>query len=197
MNPTTTTPTDLAIVEKLAIEKLENSLTRDSLSDLAKSGRRSLLLVDCSGSMSHMTASGECSKIDALRDVVETLRGQHTFPVASFGGRGVGVGLVDAIPNPGGMTPLAEAIEFGTSEGANHLVVITDGLPDSESAAFNAAGKFGGPIDVFYIDDGNEAGRRFARQLAKMTGGAVDITDMSDRKALASGIAGLLGDGSN
>jgi len=78
---TTTAPTMSAAT---ALERVQKSLTRSSLSDLARSTRRSMLLADVSASMHATIASGE-RRIDALRTVVETLRATHPIPVAAFG----------------------------------------------------------------------------------------------------------------
>lgn len=176
-----------------AVDRLNRSLEKNSLDDLVKARtRRSLLLVDCSDSMSSRIRTGERA-IDALRKVVKGLRETHPVPVAAFGS--LGVALVDGIPEPCGSTPLHLAIEYGTREGATHLVVVTDGQPDSQTAAFEAARLFGHPIDVFYIGDGDDEGARFAAELARRTGGTAHLTDLLQQKALTTKIAGLLGDG--
>jgi Mg-chelatase subunit ChlD len=193
---TTTTITDaasLAVVEKQAVDRLNKSLSKSSLDDFLNAGRQSLLLVDCSSSMSAYIRTGG-TRIAKLRQVVDDLREQGPVPVAEFSGRGVRV--VDSVPAPQGGTPLADAIEFGHREGANHLVVVTDGCPNSETAAFDAARRFANVIDVFYIGDGNDRGARFAEELAKMTGGTAHLTDLCDGKKLTAGIRALIGDGS-
>jgi Mg-chelatase subunit ChlD len=176
-----------------AIDRLNRSLEKSSLDDLVKARtRRSLLLVDCSDSMNGRIRSGE-RKITALRSVVKGLRETHPVPVAAFGSGGTI--LVDEVPEPCGSTPLHTAIEYGRREGATHLVVVTDGQPDSESAAFAEARQFGHPIDVFYIGDGGDSGAIFAAELAKLTGGTVHLTDLGKPKELGTKIAGLLGEG--
>jgi Mg-chelatase subunit ChlD len=174
--------------------QLERSLEKRSLSDLVKARKqRSLLLVDISGSMGQPIRTGG-RKVDALRKVVTALRETHPVPVASFGG-GAEVTLVDTIPEPAGCTPLHKAIDFGATKGATHLVVVTDGQPDSRSYAFDAATRFGGKIDCFYIGDGDDGGAEFCAELAKRTGGSANITDIGDdagQRQLTRGIAGLL-----
>jgi Mg-chelatase subunit ChlD len=179
----------------LARTKLNNSLQKGSLDALVKErNQRSLLLVDVSGSMRDCTLSGE-RKIDALRKVVTTLRETHPVPVAAFGlayDPNGAVGMVDTIPEPQGMTPMHEAFNFGKREGATHLVLVTDGLPDSKPHALDAAKRFGGVIDTFYIGDPNGEGADFCRQIAEATGGSSNVTDLGKPKQLATKIAGLL-----
>lgn len=180
-------------------QQLDRSLAKKSLSDLVKARKqRSLLLVDCSGSMAERIRSGG-RRIDALRQVVKTLRETHPVPVAAFGldaySNGGVVVMVDVVPEPQGQTPLHSAIEFGKTKGATHLVVVTDGFPDSQTMAFEAADKFGGKIDAFYIGDGNDEGAKFVKELARRTGGQANVTDLGDpdgTKQLTKGIAGLL-----
>jgi len=188
---TTTTGTDLATIEKTALDALNKSAKRSGLDDFLASGRRSLLLVDTSSSMERSIRAGG-RRIDALRRTVTALREQHPAPVVMFGAR---VEVINEIPEPSGMTPLAAGILFALAQGATHLVVVTDGEPDSEGAALDAAREFGNPIDVFYIGDGNDQGARFAQHLARMTGGTCSLNDLSDTKQLAGKIVALLGDG--
>lgn len=185
--------TDLAI--RASLDRLKKSSDATDLDALVRGARRSLLLVDCSGSMESCIRSG-ARKIDALREVVSTLRATHPAPVAAFGTSNL-VEVVDVIPEPQGSTPLAEAIEFGHAQGATHLVIVTDGCPNSESAAFNAARRFRNPIDVFYIGDGLDRWSQFAKELAAMTGGTCGLTDLGKPKELAGTIRLMLGDGSN
>lgn len=192
METMTTTQNDLATAQT----KLERSLGKTSLGSLVKSRRRSMLLVDTSGSMSDQIWKTGERKIDALRTTVSTLRKSHPVPVAAFGGRAIHL-VEDRIPDPAGNTPLTEAIKFGHNQGATHLVVVTDGQPSNEWSALEVARAFGGIIDVFYIGDENGFGLDFAKRLAAATGGSVNLTDINAPKELAAGIAGLLGEGSN
>lgn len=179
---------------KAAADKLAKSAGRSSLDDFVNAKtRRSLLLVDCSSSMNGYIHTGE-TKIAALRNVVSDLRKTHAVPVAAFSGSNE-VALVDSVPAARGMTPLHKAIQFGTEQGANHLIVVTDGQPDSEPLAFAAAREFGRPVDVFYIGDGNDRGAAFSRELAALTGGTANLASMDKPKELQSKIAGFLSDG--
>lgn len=203
MNPTTTatatttpdvlsTPTDTAAIATVAKAKLEKSLGKSSLDAFAQGARQSVLIADCSSSMASFTANHE-TKIAALRTVVKNLREANPVPVIAFGG--FAPFFCDDIPRPSGMTPLHRAIQFAHREHATHIVLVTDGQPDSQARAFEAAAQFGGPIDCFYIGDGDDEGAEFCRALAARTGGTCNITDLTAPKQLSAKIAGLLGDG--
>jgi Mg-chelatase subunit ChlD len=198
---TTPTATDLAIVERTALDRLTKSQAKDDLDDFLRGGRRSLLLIDTSSSMSTATRSGS-SRIDVLRDIVRTLRAERNVPTAAFGrfmsedGGFTTVRLVDEVPYPAGMTPMSDAIDFARREGATHAVIVTDGEPDSEERTMTAARTFANPIDVFYVGDPGQQGEFFAQQLALSTGGTFGTADLGRQaKQLTSKIAGLLGDG--
>lgn len=186
----------LATTSATALDRLNKSKGR-SLDEMVKARtRRSLLLVDCSGSMAEGIAAGG-RKIDALRKVVATLQETHKVPIAAFGVRAPGqVEVVDVIPDPQGGTPVDLAIDFAKAQGANHIVMVTDGQPNDRGTAFASARTFGGAIDVFYIGDGRDGGAQFAAELAEMTGGKCGVTDLGKPKELSATIAGLLGDGS-
>src|SRR5262245_12590486 len=196
----TTTTTDLAIVEKTAVDKLKKSAAKDDLDDFLRGARRSLLLIDTSSSIGDRIRSGE-RRIDALRKVVRMVKAEKNVPTAAFGrfyssdGSFQLVRVVEDVPEPEGMTPLAEAIDFGRREGATHLVVVTDGEPDNEQRALAAAQAFANPIDVFFVGDAPSAGERFAQRLAQLTGGTFGNADLgTQQKQLTTKIAGLLGD---
>jgi Mg-chelatase subunit ChlD len=187
--------TDTTLTTTAAAAQLTASAGASSLQSLVRGRvKRSLLLVDASGSMGSLTAKGE-RKIDVLRKVVKDLREQHPVPVAAFGVP-KGVEVVDIVPEPSGCTPMHSAIDFGAAQGATHLIIVTDGQPDSEARTFEAAARFAKPIDVFYIGDGNDGGADFAKRLAAATGGTANVTDLGAPKQLTSAIAGLLGSGS-
>jgi hypothetical protein len=189
--------TDNALVPVTALDRLKKTAEFSSADDfVAASGKRSLLLLDCSSSMGGRIRTGE-RRIDKLRNIVDELRTTHHVPLAAFGPFGQGTELVETVPEPSGMTPLHRAIEYGRMAEANHLIVVTDGIPDSKTQALAEARAFGHPIDVFYIGDGNDEGAQFCAELARVTGGKSGVTDLvGSPKQLAGKLAGLLGDGS-
>lgn len=185
------TPTGNTALVVTAADKLKRTLGKSSLDDFMQTARRSMMLVDVSTSMGDYIRSGG-TKILATRTVVATLRESNPVPVAVFGRE---IEIVDRVPEPCGGTPMHLGIDFCKQQGADHLVLITDGEPDSESYALESARAFGGVIDVFYIGDGTDRGSQFAKELAALTGGTVNLTDLGAPKQLAAKIAGLLGSG--
>jgi Mg-chelatase subunit ChlD len=186
--------TDAASLVKTtaAIDQLKKSLAKNSLDDLVKArSRRSLLLVDTSSSMGQVVYRLGVRRIDALRNVVDDIRESHPVPVAAFSGSNVRV--VDTVPEPCGNTPMCRAIDFATREGANHIVLVTDGQP-TDGIPYAAARAFGGPIDTFYIGNGNDEGARLCQELSRMTGGTCNVTDLGEPKRLSAKIAGRLGE---
>lgn len=185
---------------QLAVTRLAASSKLSSLADLVRAkSERSMLAVDVSGSMEAGLSTGERA-IDALRKVVEGLREVNPVPVVAFGlqdystGEYVEVDIIDVVPEPAGGTPMHLAIDFARAKGANHLIVVTDGIADSQSATLTAARNFGGKIDVFYVGNGGP-GADFAKKLAESTGGVANITDLLNPKMLQSKIMGLLPEG--
>jgi hypothetical protein len=184
-----------------ALDRLQRTTKRSSLDDLVSAKtKRTILMCDVSSSMGIPCKDGK-RRIDKLAGVVDRLRTTHPVPMAAFGltrsyGMGGSVALVERLPEPQGLTPLDEAIDYGRMQEANHLIVVTDGIPDSQDDAFAAAARFGHPIDVFFIGDKGDAGARFCVELAKRTGGTCDVTDLGEPKQLEAKIIALIGDGS-
>ncbi len=180
--------------EQQLAERLAGTLARRSLSDLVKARTQiSLLVVDCSGSMSEETDKGE-RKIDALRTVVAEVRERVACKVLAFG-HAWEPEIVDSIPDPSGGTPLHDAITAGKMHRANHLIVVSDGIPDSTSAALEAARDFGGKIDAVYVGPKGGPGPAFMQQLASLTGGTSDALDLAQKELVGKRILGFLGAG--
>lgn len=158
--------------------------------------RRSVLLLDVSDSMNQRIKIGK-RRIDALRKVVKELRETHPVPMVVFGYMQAPdqIAVVDNIPEPSGSTPMGAAIGFCGREGANHIVMVTDGEPDRESDALAAAVAFGGVIDTFFVGDPDGRGAAFAKELAEATGGTCNVSDLGKPKELGTKIKGLLGAG--
>ncbi len=172
-----------------------------SLVQRKKSARSTFLLLDCSGSMAEPAGdggrfAGGTSKIAALRGIVQGLKADGVVaPMVGFGlddYKNGGVGFVESVPKAFGATPLAYAIDFASAHDAGHLVIISDGLPDSPQDALDAARRFAGPIDVFYVGPRPSPGETFLQNLARVSGGQCQSLTLSQPKAITDGLRKLL-----
>lgn len=83
---------------------------------------------------------------------------------------------------PRGTTDLAGALAYikrlNMDTPGMRIIVISDGEPDSESAALAAAGQFKNRIDVIYCGPDDEpAGREFLHRLSRASGGTLVTAD--------------------
>lgn len=186
-----------------SLEVLAKTMGAGSLKALIKARKKNaMVMLDTSGSMADGLNGGHSfnggpTKISELRKTVEHLKSINPdVPMGSFAGRGARMIGEGGIPEPGGNTPMAEAISFAKNIGAEHLVLVSDGEANNEWAAMEAARSFGGPIDTFFIGPDFSRGAEFLKEIARATGGNSNVTDLSEPKLLANKIAGLLGDGS-
>ena len=200
--------------DELTLDSLTKSLEVKSLKDLVrvKQTENSFLLIDCSGSMSEKMRNGR-ERISGLREVVSQVQSQKQVPMVAFGPRMVEGkpvtydmiysgeadrlqalpwGFVTEVPDPGGNTPLKEAIEFARVQGAGRLVVISDGEPGDPQGCMEAARMFGGRIDVIFVGDEGDMGSIFLERLAESTGGQRYQGDLTDPKMLSGAVVGLL-----
>lgn len=188
------------MTQDLVRAKLEKSLRVKSLGDLIKKEQDATiwLALDVSGSMRECMRNGKM-KIDGLREVVKDIETNGVVKKIAFGGIDGNAYVVHSIPNAAGGTPLHAAIDLAKQQGSQRLIVISDGIPDNQDAAMNAAKRFEGKIDVVYVGDPNDPwnGEDFLRKLAASTGGTEFTGDLSQPKELAGQIMGLLGEGSD
>ncbi len=179
--------------------------TTTSLGQLAEAkaardeAMRSFLLLDCSGSMGEYCEPNR-PKIVALREIVESLKASGLmFTQVIFPGTNAGAEMSGTIPHPGGGTPLHAALEVANVEGAKHIVLISDGLPDhATNAQFCAEGlkRKGVKIDVFYVGPYPHEGEKFLHGLSTITSGQFQKTSLkaSQQKGLTQRVkTALLG----
>lgn len=141
-------------------------------------GRKRFLLCDVSGSMDSGVGGEEPRrKIDALRDLVASLRIEHgiEFKQITFGGE---VELREDIPEPNGSTPMAKALDMAREYGAKRVVIVSDGAPDNEDDARKSAIDLACQIDVYYVGPPGERGEKFLAELAALAGGRFATRDL-------------------
>lgn len=133
-----------------------------------------IILVDVSGSMDAPDAPGGRVRYDAACDELAKLQASHPGKV--------GVIAFSTTPQfcPGGTPPflaggtnLAEALDYAhLVDGLCELVVISDGEPNSEHQALQAAARYReSTISCVYVGPEGGAGQAFLRRLAQASGG--------------------------
>lgn len=179
------------------VKSLSKGLQVGSLADLIRVRQESniVLLLDCSGSMGSVMANGK-SRIQGLRETVQSIQSEKQMKMIQFGS-GFEPSYVETIPDDDGGTPLTQAIILAKNTGVGRAIVISDGVPDSQQTALEAARSFGGRIDVVFVGDAGEPGEIFLKRLAEATGGESFTGDLSEPKMLSSAVLGLLTDGSD
>ncbi|MEW5425090.1 hypothetical protein [Amorphus sp. 3PC139-8] len=136
-----------------------------------------LICADVSGSM-QAPAWGGRAKIEILREAIAAIMGEGGRRLITFSSRPT----VDApgIGPAGGGTDLAAALAACRELGPSHTLVVSDGQPDSSTAALAEAERLPGIIDVLYIGpDSDRAAMDFMRQLARTGMGACRSADIA------------------
>ena len=124
-----------------------------------------VFLLDVSGSMSAKV--GKERKIDHLRNVMES------YPTATKFCFSDDVYDDKDIPEPSNSTDLAKGFRYLRNTGLKpkRVVLVSDGEPNDEYSALNAAKEVALPIDIIFIGDKGSRGERFMEKLASASGG--------------------------
>lgn len=163
-------------------------ITKGSIADIMKNENVSLaesfmscdciVIFDVSGSMTAEDGADGKTRFDRgveqLREIQATMPGN--FAIVQFADR------VDFMPGgvpvmgiSGGLTNLTKALQFvepADSIPDMRFIIISDGEPDNEVTAMNAAKRFRNRIDTIFIGREDETyGRTFLQNLAAASGG--------------------------
>lgn len=152
----------------------------------SKSEGAQVLMLDTSGSMT--ADDGKGRRIDLLREAVNMIEGLKDLTVITFANAASILEPGRAIPEPWGSTSMHNAFNLARANRKTTAVLITDGEPDSEKLAFEAAHGFS--LDIVYV--GPEPMPAFLINLAHRCGGTVQIGKLADPKLLAHKLTGLL-----
>lgn len=185
-------------VEKLKkdLDKQNTSLTQ-KISDLKgkiekmRKFKDSTILCDVSGSMdSHVSyEKGSQRAIDVVLGVLENFAGANFYEFSTHCKK---VSRVTDTPNSG--TNMGGAFLKVSSDGIKEIILLTDGAPDSEQHALDAAKQTKLKINIIYI--GPAPTPPFLTSLANINGGvftSVELIKAGANKELETKIRGLLG----
>lgn len=175
----------------------ETGATAQYKQRLDRAGDQVVILCDTSGSMEER--AGVRRKIEHLRGAVAGVIADLPDGVlVAFDSSPRRVTLAADIPEPSGGTALHLALDEAAKLRPAKTIVISDGEPDSESAALAAAERLSGIIDVIYCGrDSDARALDFMRRLARAGGGQVVTCDLvalvAPRRSLESGVRKLVG----
>jgi uncharacterized protein with von Willebrand factor type A (vWA) domain len=141
------------------------STLRQAIQQTQTTERETLIICDCSGSMDGSVANGQ-RRIDILRAAVKEARGK----IVSFSARAE---FTAAPREPKGGTDYVNVLEFSAPHARGKRVVfISDGEPDSEEAAYEAAKIFPAKIETVFCGNPGSDGERILKEIARLTSGA-------------------------
>lgn len=165
---------------------LQKSVSNSLLSKVKMFSSDTCLLVDISGSMAEHIQDG--TKYSCTLGVLENFKETRTFV---FSDTCIEV-TNKPLPGTQGGTNLGGAFNKMHENKIKHVVLITDGQPDSEEFALRAAS--GLNIDIIYI--GPDPVPEFLKRLGTIGNNKfenVKLIGMNDQKALGAKIKGFLG----
>ncbi len=160
---------------------------RDGLS-LAEAllGAEIIILIDSSGSMAAGDSRGGRSRWDVAVEELTRLQTSHPGRIAVVSFSDAAAFAPSGVPKfLGGGTDLAAGLRFVHQfDGTVRFIVISDGVPDSESDALSVARTFTSRIDTVYVGpEGDRRGARFLEKLASVAGGRHVTADRAQELA--------------
>lgn len=145
-----------------------------TLQDAFAANVKVMVLCDTSSSMWAEDARGGRARIDVADEELARIQANHPGQVAVVSFSSQVVYCPNGIPERQfAFTDMAAALEFAlpADKAGIKTILISDGEPDSQSAALAAARKFTLPLDTVFIGPEGDPGAEFLRQLARLTRG--------------------------
>ena len=177
-------------------EKVQNILSSKSHEKRAETGLLSkvkafssnkCLVIDVSGSMTDMI-NNEQTKWSIMNNIIKDIGGYRRF---AFSDLCIEIKQEESLPKWYGGTRMDFAFEEIKKNNLKSIILVTDGIPNSEELALNAAK--GLNIDVIYI--GPQPVPDFLKKLTSLNNGVftnVDLLSTGGIKILENKIKGLL-----
>lgn len=152
-----------------------------------------LILVDTSGSMHEVDHGQHMSRYDRACNELAKLQSSLPGKVGVISWSSSPVFCPGGTPDfLGAGTDLAQALRFAhvADDCGITFIVISDGVPDSQTEALREAKRFKSTISTIHIGEEGDAGARFLQELAAASGGKFGAHAAA--QDLASGIQRLL-----
>lgn len=156
-----------------------------------------VVLADVSPSMVDVIGSSGLRKFDHLKIALQDVLKYHpNIRVVAFASQARDIKNLNALPECGralgGGTNLGDALRHIHNDRPRKTIIISDGLPDSESDATLAADILTGQIDTIYCGPDSHPAAAFLQGLSKRAGGESVVWD-GYRDGIAPAIRALIG----
>jgi Mg-chelatase subunit ChlD len=184
-----------SIIQKLAAKDIEGPAAKMQRR-FTECSSEVVVLLDTSSSMGDLIGSQNLSKFEHLAIALDdVLQFWPKVRLVAFGNTVQVVSNPKKLPYPCGGTPLAQALVLAARWKPRKTIVISDGLPDREDLALEAAEELTGSIDTIYCGPDSHPAVEFLRSLTRQTGG-VSMEWDGYKTSISSAIKGLLAAGS-
>ena len=183
-------------ITKRNVEKVQSILSSKSHEKRAETGLLSkvkalssdkCLLIDVSGSMLDRV-NNEQTKFSIMQNILNDIQGYRRFAFDDFCRE---IKQDELLPRTMGGTRMHLAFEEIKKNNLKHIILVTDGIPDNEELALDAAK--GLNIDVIYI--GPKPVPDFLKKLTSLNNGVftnIDLLSAGGIKVLENKIKGFL-----
>lgn len=152
-----------------------------------------VLLADCSGSMLDLVGNSNLRKCEHLAIAIDdVLKYFPKIRIVGFNFVAREVKSPKHLPTPAGGTDLGGALDYIQPWRPKKTIVVSDGMPDSEEEALEAAQRVSGAIDTIYCGPDGHPAVAFLRSLARQSAGRAHVVWEGYRQ-ISSCIRGLLG----
>jgi hypothetical protein len=174
-------PLQSVINQASQVKSKNSTLERYAKRINANPAGKSVILLDVSGSMSGYVGSE--MKINILRQALDRPLEEYEVAIA-FNSTTFLLPNLQSIPEPDGTTALHLALEEAKQYNPRHTLVVSDGIPDSNTDAIRSAKKLPGIISTLYIGDEDDTNAiAFMQELAHLGCGKWDICDLRKQKS--------------
>ena len=158
------------------------NITKREIQDTAST----VIIADVSGSM-------RGDKITRLKRELSNLWPEINARLLAFSDVARWCDGPNDLPEVGGSTNLRRALELAAKVWPSEVIVISDGRPQDETGALDAASLIPGTVSVLFVGpDDDQIGADFMRRLAALGGGLFAHRDLARNLAIGDDLRKML-----